>query len=112
MYGRGSFTLCFAAVAIAAWKAKPQTTPGGQRRYPELVINTSLTLRTVFHLALRQTNGQIGSIVVLLGLDLAVPDHSTMCRRVQTLEVLQRQSGTRPIHLVVDYTGRQLCGPG
>jgi hypothetical protein len=44
-------------------------------------------MRTVFGLALRQTEGLIGSIVALLGLALAVPDHSTLSRRSKTLEV-------------------------
>ncbi len=35
----------------------------------------------MFRLALRQTEGQIGSIIGLLGLDLAVPDHSTLYLR-------------------------------
>ena len=41
----------------------------------------------MFHLALRQTEGLIGSIIHLLGLTLAVPDHSTLSRRAETLEV-------------------------
>jgi hypothetical protein len=44
-------------------------------------------LRAVFRLALRQTEGLIGSVLQLLGLDLAVPDHSTLSRRAETLEV-------------------------
>jgi hypothetical protein len=38
-------------------------------------------LRAVFALALRQTEGLIDSILRLLGLNLAVPDHSTLSRR-------------------------------
>jgi hypothetical protein len=34
-------------------------------------------MRAVFRLALRQTEGLIGSVIALLGLDLTVPDHST-----------------------------------
>ena len=75
-----------------------------------------LTLRTVFHLALRQTEGLIGSIIDLLGLPLAVPDHSTLSRRAETLDVPQSQSGTsietEPVHLLVDSTGLKLCGAG
>jgi hypothetical protein len=71
-----------------------------------------LTLRAVFRLALRQTEGLIGSILQLLGLDLAVPDHSTLSRRAETLEVPRLQSRTGPIHLLVDSTGLRLCGPG
>ena len=66
----------FTEDAIAAWKAAPRTTPGGQPHYSDLAITTALTLRAVFHLALRQTDGLIGSILQLLGLDLPVPDGS------------------------------------
>lgn len=50
----------------------------------------------------------------LLGLDLAVPDHSTLSRRAETLDVVLPRSdpGTKPVHLLVDSTGLRLCGPG
>jgi len=110
--GRGSLTVWFTDAAIAAWKAEPRTTRGGQPRYSALAINTALTLRAVFRLALRQTEGLIGSIISLLGLDLAVPDHSTLSRRAETLKVPRPRPGTRPVHLIVDSTGLRLCGPG
>src|SRR3954464_5593643 len=84
---RGSLTVWFTDEAIAAWRAAPRTTRGGQPWYSALAILTALTLRAVFRLALRQTEGLIGSIIHLLGLDLAVPDHSTLSRRAETLEV-------------------------
>jgi hypothetical protein len=110
--GRGSLTIWFTDAAIAAWKAEPRTTRGGQPRYSSLAITTALTLRAVFRLALRQTEGLIGSIIALLGLDLAVPDHSTLSRRAETLEMPRSHPGSRPVHLLVDSTGLQLCGPG
>jgi hypothetical protein len=109
---RGSLTVWFTEEAITAWRAEPRTTRGGQPRYSALAIRTALTLRAVFRLALRQTEGLIGSILQLLGLDLAVPDHSTLSRRAETLEVPRLQSRTGPIHLLVDSTGLRLCGPG
>jgi Transposase DDE domain len=48
----------------------------------------------------------------LLGLDLAVPDHSTLGRRAETLEVPRPKAGSEPVHLLVDSTGLRLCGPG
>jgi hypothetical protein len=71
---RGSLTVWFTDKAIAAWKGAPRTTPGGQPHYSDLAITTALTLRAVFHLALRQTEGLIGSILQLLGVDLPVPE--------------------------------------
>src|SRR4029434_10634236 len=84
---RGSLTVWFREEAIAAWRAAPRTTRGGQPSYSPLAILTALTLRAVFRLALRQTEGLIGSIIHLLGLALAIPDHTTLCRRAETLEV-------------------------
>ena len=110
---RGSLTVWFTEEAIAAWRAEPRTTRGGQPHYSALAIRTALTLRAVFRLALRQTEGLIGSILHLLGLDLAAPDHSTLRRRAETLEVPKPHLSSRgPIHLLVDSTGLQLCGPG
>ena len=113
---RGSLTVWFTDEAIAAWQAAPRTTRGGQRRYSPLAILTALTLRAVFRLALRQTEGLIGSIISLLGFTLAVPDHSTLSRRAATLEVPQPRSGAsigaEAVHLLVDSTGLKLCGAG
>ena len=109
---RGSLTVWFTEAAIAAWRAVPRTTPGGQPHYSALAILTALTLRAVFRLALRQTEGLIGSILRLLGLDLAVPDHSTIGRRASTLQVPRPRSGSEPVHLLVDSTGLKLGGPG
>jgi hypothetical protein len=110
---RGSLTVWFSDEAIAAWRAEPRRTRGGQPHYSALAIRTALTLRAVFRLALRQTEGLIGSILRLLGLDLAVPDHSTLSRRAETLEVPKSSPSSRgPVHLLVDGTGLRLCGPG
>lgn len=54
---RGGLTVWFTDAAIAAWKAQPRTTRGGQPRYSALAIATALALRAVFRLALRQTEG-------------------------------------------------------
>src|ERR1700761_493919 len=109
---RGSLTVWFSDEAIAAWQAVPRTTRGGQPWYSPLAILTALTLRAVFRLALRQTEGLIGSIIHLLGLDLAVPDHSTLSRRAERLAVARPPSSAEPVHLLVDSTGLKLCGAG
>src|SRR4051812_33110293 len=111
---RGSLTVWFTAEAIEAWRAEPRPGRGGQPRYSSLAITTALTLRAVFRLALRQTEGLIGSILQLLDFDLAVPDHSTLSRRAETLKLPKPRSGLGcgPVHLLVDSTGLRFCGPG
>ncbi|MGF7212532.1 hypothetical protein GGE65_007167 [Skermanella aerolata] len=103
--------------------------PGKQRRarrrvvkphYSDLAITTTLTLRAVFHLALRQTEGLIGSILHLLGLDLPVSEPieasaatSRPSRRAQSLELpAQPRTTGGAIHLLVDSSGLKLSGPG
>ena len=110
---RGSLTVWVSEEAIAQWKAAPRTTPGGQPSYSDLAITTALLLRAVFRLALRQTEGLLASILHLLGVDLPVPDHSTIARRARTVTPpsVPRSSGG-PLHLLVDSTGLKLCGPG
>src|SRR4051794_39772373 len=113
---RGSLTVWFTEEAVEAWAAEPRTTRGGQPWYSPLAILTALTLRAVFRLAFRQTEGLIGSVVGLLGLALRVPDHTTLSRRAATLEVPRppRSGGgeAEPVHLLVDSTGLRLSGPG
>ncbi|WP_229598026.1 transposase [Roseibium aggregatum] len=43
-------------------------------------------IRTVFHLALRQTQGFLRSVFQLIKLELAVPDFFTLSRRAGGLE--------------------------
>jgi IS5 family transposase len=109
---RGSLTVWFTPEAVAAWAAAPRISRGGQPSYSDVAIATALTLRAVFRLALRQTEGLIGSVLQLLDLDLPVPDHSTLSRRAETLEVPRPKAGSAPVHLLVDGTGLKLCGPG
>src|SRR4051794_2330145 len=109
---RGSLTVWFTDEAVATWNAEPRTTRGGQRSYSPLAILTALTLRAVFRLGLRQTEGLIGSVIHLLGLALAVPDHTTLCRRAETLEVPRPRKSSEAVHLLVDSTGLKLCGAG
>ena len=73
-----------------------------------------LTLRLVFHLALRQAEAFTCSVLRLLGLELAIPDHTTLSRRGRVFAGRQpravRHDG--PVHLVLDSTGLQLFGQG
>jgi hypothetical protein len=109
---RGCLTVCLTDAAIAAGKAKPRTTRGGQPRYSGLAIAAALTLRSLFRLAPWQAEGLIGSNIALRSLDLAVPDHTTLPTRAETLEVFRPRPSSGPVHLVVDSTGLKLCGSG
>ena len=111
---RGDLTLWLDPDAIAGWTAPRRSTPGGQPRYSDLAIELVLTLRLVFHLALRQAEGFARSVLALLGLELRVPDHTALSRRSRSFA--GRQPRCRPsegsVHLVLDSTGLELFGRG
>ena len=110
---RGDLTLWLDEAALVGWQAPRRTTPGGQARYSDLAIELVLMLRLVFHLALRQAEGFVGSVLRFLGLELGVPDHTTLSRRSRGLAGRRpRVVPHGPLHLLIDSTGLKLFGQG
>jgi hypothetical protein len=108
---RGALTVWFTDEAIAEWRASATGGRGGQLIYSALAIETALTIRLVFHQPLRQTEGLLRSIADVLGVDIAIPDHTTLSRRGVGLKVLPRHiHRAEPLHLVVDSTGLKIYG--
>jgi len=96
-----------------AWTAPIRRTPGGQQRYTNLAISTTLMLGAVFGLPLRQTEGFTRSIFALMGCELIVPDHTTLARRRRTVTVNPEVStNRRPTDIVLDSTGLKFFGAG
>lgn len=73
---RGSVVFWLSVDAISGWYADRRRTPGGQPRYSDLAIETAL----------------MASLLVLMGVDLPVPDCHRRCHAA---------SATR--------TGREVC---
>ncbi len=110
---RGDITLWISEDAIWCWKPAPTGRRGAQRKFSNHAIETALTLRLVFNLPLRQAEGFLRSVLALMDVDLEAPDHTTLSRRSQSLNVdRHRVAGDEPIHLVVDSTGLSIVGEG
>jgi IS5 family transposase len=111
---RGSLTLWVGDDMIAHWRETKQTGKrGAPRTYTDTTILCMATLEEVYGLPLRATEGLTRSVVKLMGIELAVPDYTTLCRRRKSLEVvLPRQKKREPLHLVVDSTGIKVYGEG
>jgi hypothetical protein len=110
---RGSLTVWFTEEAVAAWHAPATGERGGQPVYSAIAIETSLALRLVFHQPLRQTEGLLRSIADVLGINIAVPDHTTLSRRGGGLTIQpKRIDRAEPLHLLVDCTGLKIYGEG
>lgn len=112
---RGDLTIWVSEAAACVWSAQRRRSRGGQPKYSDLAITLCLSLRVVYHLPLRQTQGLMRSVARLMGLDIAVPDFSTLSRRGKGLVLpLARPQATNnePVHLVVDSTGLKVFGAG
>lgn len=106
---RGSLTIWFDPEMI--WDAAPSGRRGRQQSYSDAAIQTCLSMKVLFGMALRQTTGFVESLLRLAGLDWAVPDFSTLSRRQKTLAVNIPYSGSRgPLHLLIDSTGIKVEG--
>jgi len=104
---RGDLTIWFSEEALRDWHPSVGAKPGGQRRYSDTAIETAPTVRKLYGLALRQTEGFLRSVVRLLQLDIEIPDHSTLSRRSSTLKANVRYPCTvaGPVHILIDSTG-------
>src|SRR5690242_3130109 len=109
---RGSLTVWVDQEALDAWNHQGPPRWGAKFVYSDAAIQCLLTLRAVFHLPLRATQGMAASVFELMGLDLAVPHYSTLSRRAAALEVDLARKGKGPLHLVLDSTGLKVYGEG
>ncbi len=97
---RGSLTIWFDPKMN--WDANPTGKRGRARTFSDAAIQTCLTLKVLFGMALRQTTGFVESLLRLTGLDWDVPDFSTICRRQKTLAVNIPYRGAKgPLHLLI-----------
>ena len=90
---RGDITLWISQDAIDAWRSPMSGKRGAQPVYSDLAIETALALRLLFHQPLRQTEGFLGSVLRLMGLDLPCPDHTTLSRRNATVAIRRQIDG-------------------
>ena len=81
----GSLTIWFDPAMT--WEAAPTGRRGRQPDYSDAAIQTCLTMKVLFGMALRKTTGFVESLLGLIGLDWTVPDFSTLSRRQKTLKV-------------------------
>ncbi|KAA3643846.1 MAG: IS5 family transposase [Chloroflexi bacterium] len=109
---RGSLTLWIDEQTLNAWHYTGPQRRGGQVVYTDLAIACLLTLQAVFQLPLRATQGLAHSLFELMGLDLPVPNYTTLSRRAAGLVVKLPRNVNRPVHLVVDASGLKTYGEG
>ncbi len=117
LINRGNITLWFSDSAIKHWY---QPSPNHKQRgrpktYSDSYIELALTLRSLFHLSLRATQGFMEGLVSLMGLDLKVSNYTRFSRRAAELNIelpSSKMMGNNSIDIVVDSTGLKIYGEG
>lgn len=111
---RGSLTLWFDEEVIKAWhNVEKNDDRGAPPTYSDVAILCALSLKVIFQLPLRATEGLLCSLVELMELPIKVPDYSTISRRQSKLAVEIPSfipNGSR--HVVFDSTGLKIFGEG
>ena len=108
---RGSLTIWFDP--CMAWAAKSTGKRGRQPVYSDAAVQTRLTMKVLFGMALSQSIGFVESLLCLIGLDWDVPDFSTLSRSQKTLSVNIPHRGSQGrLHLLIDSTGIKVEGEG
>ena len=111
---RGSLTFWLDEEVVAQWFSTEKTgRRGASRKYSDVAVETVAVIKSVYGLAGRQATGMVTSIFKLMEVNLQVPEHSTVSRRLASLEVklpvLPRESAR---HVVIDATGIKIYGEG
>lgn len=116
LVNRGSITFWFDEKCISQWKSKKEKTGRGRpEKYSDLAIQTGLTLKALFKLTFRQTEGFIKSLLQLLKLELDTPDNSLLCKRQKTIVIdLPKKALEKgeKLHLAFDTSGLKVYGEG
>jgi hypothetical protein len=111
---RGSLTFWVSEETLEQWLETEETGQrGASRTYSNTAIEVMATLKALYRWAGRQIEGFVESIFKLMHIRLAVPDHSTLSRRMKTLEIdIPVQPTDKARHGVIDSTGVKVYGEG
>lgn len=111
---RGSLTFWVSEEALGQWlNTEPSQQLGAPKTYSDIAIMSVVTLKSLFQLGGRQSSGFLASLFELMQVELPVPDHSTVSRRMGKLSVtLPLLDRAQARHVVVDSTGIKVYGEG
>lgn len=109
---RGSIMFWLSDDFEKSWFYTGETQRGSQFEYSDQAIEIMLTVKEVFHLTNRQTEGFMRSLFALLKIALPVPDHSTLSKRGKKVKVNLPKKANQSLNIVMDSTGLKIYGEG
>ena len=88
LVNRGNFTFWISDEVLAEWRHENNNFKVGRPfTYSDLAIETLLTLRELFRLTYRRTEGFAKSVLALMQVDVLIPDFTTLAKRAKTLAI-------------------------
>jgi IS1 family transposase len=111
---RGDVTFWFSADVVDAWEHENDEKKNGRPfTYSDVAIESLLTIRELFRLPYRQTEGLGRALAKLMGAQIVIPHHTSLQKRACKLGVaINLQNLKGPIDVVVDSTGLKVFGEG
>lgn len=109
---RGSITFWLTDDFEKKWRHTGEKQRGSQFDYSDQAILVMLTVKEVFHLTNRQTEGFMRSLFALMKVNLPVPDHSTLSKRGKDMKVNLPKRSSYCLNIVMDSTGLKIYGEG
>jgi hypothetical protein len=111
---RGSITFWFNDDVLDRWHhANERPKVGHPFVYSDTAIECLLTLRELFRLPYRQTEGLARSLAQLMQVEISIPDYTSLAKRAAALGIsLDASKHAGPIDVVVDSTGLKVFGEG
>lgn len=108
----GSITFWMSEEFEKTWMYAGEKQRGSQFDYSNEAILVMLSVKEVFHLTHRGTEGFIRSMFQLLKVKLPVPDHSTLSKRSKDVKVNLPKKASQSLNIVMDSTGLKIYGEG
>ena len=111
LINRGNITFWFSEEMCKKWHYVGKRKRGGVMKYSDMAIICGLTLRNLFKISLRGTQGLIEGLMKLSKMELATPNYSTLSRRASKLKIqLCAETNKEGLHIAIDSTGINVYG--
>jgi len=114
LVNRYDITFWFTDDILSQWKHDNENQGQGRPfTYSDLAIETLLTMRELFQLPYRGTEGFGRLVFRVMQIDLAIPGYTALCKRAKKLDIdLSIRKKRGKIDVIVDSTGLKVFGEG
>ncbi len=114
LVNRGDLTFWINEQSLQLWKAKKKKhRKGAPFIYSDMAIQTAMIVKYALKLTYRALEGYLKYLFKILGVDLAVPCYTQICKRMKSLELPRHLLINKAVkHVVIDATGLKVYGEG